>query len=147
MSEKEIVLFEVADIHCALDIEKIQEVIKLQDATTVYGVSEEVYGVINLRGNIVSIIDVKKVFGFEKTEVASDSRVIILLEDGEQIGVLVDSVDGAEIINSESLQPLPANMSTDYSKYFSQILQKDSSVICLLNSEVLLSEGLESVED
>src|ERR1700735_2682115 len=82
--------FFVRDALCALDATGVQEVIRLGPVTRVRDAPQEVPGIVNLRGKIVTIIDLGLRLGFPKAVPGIESRVFIMEDQGEFIGLLVD---------------------------------------------------------
>src|SRR5450755_2210178 len=91
--------FFVGNSLCALDASGVQEVIRVESVTPVRHAPDEVTGVINLRGKIVTLLDLGMILGFGKSVIARESRVFIIEDRGEFLGVLVDSV--SEVIEVE----------------------------------------------
>ncbi|MEI9974038.1 MAG: chemotaxis protein CheW [Ignavibacteriota bacterium] len=85
--------FFVRDALCALDAAGIQEVIRLGPLTPVRHASPDVAGILNLRGKIVTILDLGLRLGFPKVVPSGDSRIFIIEDRNEFVGLLVDRVD------------------------------------------------------
>jgi len=132
--------FFVRDALCALDAAGIQEVIRLGPLTPVRHAPEAVAGIMNLRGKIVTILDLGMRLGFEKAAPNAESRIFIMEDGSEFIGLLVDRVD--EVVETEMmrLQPPPANISTTQARFFKGICRAEDRVITLLDSTSVLSE-------
>ena len=88
---------------CALDATEVQEVIRLGPVTPVRYAPEAVVGIVNLRGKIVTIVDLGLRLGLPKAVAGSDSRIFIMEDRGEFIGLLVDQVDEVVEIERERL--------------------------------------------
>src|ERR1700729_1853297 len=84
--------FFVRDALCALDAAGVQEVIRVDSVTRVRHAPDEVAGVMNLRGKIVTLLDLGMILGFGKSVVTRESRVFIIEDRNEFLGVLVDRV-------------------------------------------------------
>ena len=95
---------------CALDASVVQEVIRPGSVTPVRHAPAEVLGVINLRGRIVTLLDTGLILGFDKSVAGPDSRIFIVEDRNEFVGLLVDRV--AEVIETEPDcgEPLPVNI-------------------------------------
>ncbi len=92
--------FFVRESLCALDAAGIQEVIRVGALTPVRHAPDEVAGIVNLRGKIVTILDLGLRLGFARIVPGGDSRVFIIEDGGEFIGLLVDRVD--EVVEVDS---------------------------------------------
>src|SRR5579862_2871601 len=85
--------FFVRDALCALDAAGVQEVIRLGPITPVRYAPEEVLGIVNLRGKIITIVDLGLRLGFARAVSGADSRIFIIEDHHEFLGLLVDRVD------------------------------------------------------
>jgi purine-binding chemotaxis protein CheW len=133
--------FFVGNALCALDAAGVQEVIRVESVTLVRHAPEEVTGVINLRGKIVTLLDLGMILGFGKTVVTRESRVFIIEDRAEFLGVLVDRV--GEVIEVEPGQEhsLPVNIPAAQARFFQGICRTGSQVIALLNPREVLNES------
>lgn len=135
---KEVILFNISDILCGLNIHDVLEIKKVVDITTVYGAPDVVRGVINLRGQIVTVLDVRKRFNLQSLESSSDERVIIVPVGGEQVGLLVDSVDDVIQINDDDELPVPPNMNPEIARYFATVFQWGDRIVSLVALDELV---------
>lgn len=133
--------FFVRDTLCALDATGVQEVIRLGPVTLVRYAPEEVLGIVNLRGKIVTIIDLGLRLGFPKAAAGRDSRIFIIEDRNEFIGLLVDRVDEVLEVESGHWQPAPANVNRGQAKYFKGVCRAAGRVITLLDAGQILAEG------
>jgi purine-binding chemotaxis protein CheW len=134
--------FFVRNSLCALDAAGVQEVIRVQSITPVRHAPDEVAGVMNLRGKIVTLLDLGKILGFPKTAITRDSRVFIIEDRNEFLGVLVDRV--GEVIEVESGQKAspPVNIPPSQARFIQGICRHGGHVIALLNPHEILNEAL-----
>jgi purine-binding chemotaxis protein CheW len=146
----ELATFYVGDALCGMDILKVQEINKLMEMTKVPQAPEYMVGILNLRGQIVTIIDLAMKLGLGKTEVNGESRNIIINAPGEHIGLLVTSIGDVVMANPDKIEPAPANMSGIRGVFFIGVHKTEDTLIGILNiNEVLridpdnLSRGLE----
>lgn len=136
---KELTIFQVADISCGLDISDVQEINKHIDITKAYGAPDYVRGIINLRGEIVTVIDLRQKFGIETEEINENMRVVIVESQGENIGLLVDRIDDIVIADPKLIEPPPSNVSGVTGEFFTGILKTENSLITILDIHNLLS--------
>ena len=136
-SRIELVIFRVNDLVCALKSIEVQEIIKQQDTTPVHNAADYVTGVINLRGNIVTVIDLHTKFGL-KHEIGSTMRTVIATSEGEAIGLLVDDVDDILKADINAIESPPANLNGMDGVYFSGIFKMDDKLVAIINLEELL---------
>jgi purine-binding chemotaxis protein CheW len=132
--------FFVRDALCALDATGVQEVIRLGPVTPVRYAPEEVLGIVNLRGKIVTIVDLGLRLGLTKAVAGSESRIFIIEDRGEFIGLLVDRVDEVVEIEQSAWQPPPANVNWGQSQFFKGVCRDRRRVITLLDAAQILGE-------
>jgi len=92
MKAGQFVVFTIRDKLCALSIEEVKEIIRLQRITNVPGIKEYIPGMINLRGNIIPVVDLHKRYQMPDTSFTKKTRMIIVQNEGEDIGLIVDEV-------------------------------------------------------
>jgi purine-binding chemotaxis protein CheW len=132
--------FFVREALCALDASCVQEVIRVESVTRVRHAPAEVAGVMNLRGKIVTLLDLGMILGSGKTEPTRESRVFIIENRNEFIGVLVDRVGEVFEVEGGATEPLPVNMPAAQARFFKGVCRTGGHVISLLNPEEVLSE-------
>jgi purine-binding chemotaxis protein CheW len=130
--------FFVRDALCALDAAGIQEVIRLGPVTPVRYAPEEVIGIFNLRGKIVTIVDLGLRLGFPKAVASADSRIFIIEDQDEFIGLLVDRVDEVVEVEHDSWQPPPANVNWGQARFFRGVCRARGRVVTLLDAGQIL---------
>ena len=133
--------FFVRDSLCAIDAAGVQEVIRLSSVTPVRHASEEVTGVINLRGKIVTLLDIGMILGLGKAPATRDSRVFIVEDRTEFLGLLVDRVGEVFEVDPSREEPLPANIPAARARFFRGVYRADGHIIALLNPITLLAES------
>jgi len=136
----ELTIFQVADISCGLDIADVQEINKHIDITKAYGAPDYVRGIINLRGEIVTVIDLRQKFGIEMEEINENMRIVIVESQGENIGLLVDRIDDIVIADPNLIEPPPSNVSGVTGEYFTGVLKTENSLITILDIHNLLAQ-------
>lgn len=94
----------------AVSEEFATEVFLLKEITPVPGVPAFIMGVVNLRGRIVSVVDLRKFFGLKERGLTELNKVIMLKNETMEFGIVADSVLGARLLNRGDLCPPPANL-------------------------------------
>lgn len=90
--------FRVDNERYGVDVMRVKEVLRFSDITPVPGADRSILGILNLRGNVVTVIDTRTLFNLSRAESDDSTRVIVVeLNEHEVIGLVVDSVD--EVIN------------------------------------------------
>jgi purine-binding chemotaxis protein CheW len=134
--------FQVGDLLLGIDIRQVQEINRNLQITNVPHAPVAVKGVINLRGEVVTVIDLRTVLGLDTLEFNRTTRNVILKHAGEQIGLLVDSVAEVITCQAEDIDPLPENLGGRESACFSGVYKLPQGLLVVLNvAETLASLG------
>jgi purine-binding chemotaxis protein CheW len=133
--------FFVREALCALDAAGIQEVIRLGPLTPVRHSSPDVAGIVNLRGKIVTILDLGLRLGFSKAAPGGESRIFIIEDQNEFVGLLVDRVDEVVEVERSQCQPPPANVRTGQGRFFRGVYRAGDRAITVLDPIAILAEG------
>ncbi|AGF79542.1 chemotaxis signal transduction protein [Desulfocapsa sulfexigens DSM 10523] len=134
----ELATFLVGDALCGMDILKIQEINKLIDMTTVPQAPNYVLGILNLRGQIITSIDLSKKLGLGVTNLSDDPRNIIVNSKGEHIGLLVKKISDVVQADTDKFEPPPANMGGIQGDYFTGVYKTVDKLIGILDVEKVL---------
>lgn len=137
----ELAIFNVGDIVCALKSIEVQEIIKNQEITMVHHAPEYVKGVINLRGQIVTIISMHKKFNLDIPPGSknTDAQIVIVKMGEESVGLLVDSVDDILLANTDHIEEPPSNLRGVNGDYFTGIYKKQDALVAILNIQEILA--------
>jgi len=135
----ELATFYVGDALCGMDILKVQEINKLMEMTKVPQAPEYVTGILNLRGQIVTIVDLGKKLGLGKTDYGDDPRNIIVNAPSEHIGLLVRKISDVVMANPDRIESAPANMNGIQGSFFTGVYKTEDKLIGILNVERVLS--------
>lgn len=134
--------FQVGDLLLGIDIRQVQEINRNLQITPVPHAPTAVCGVINLRGEVVTVIDLRTVLGLDKLECTRGTRNVILKHANEQIGLVVDSVAEVITCQADEIDPLPENLGGRESVCFSGVYKLPHGLLVVLNvAETLASLG------
>jgi len=133
--------FFVGDALCALDASVVQEVIRVESVTAVRHAPEEVVGVMNLRGKIVTLLDPRIILALGKSVITRESRVFILEDRNEFLGVLVDRAGEVVEVEPGQGESLPVNIPASQARFFQQVCRAGGHVIAVLNPREVLNES------
>ena len=133
--------FFVGDALCALDASAVQEVIRVESVTPVRHAPEEVMGVMNLRGKIVTLLDPRIILGLGKSSITRESRVFIIEDRNEFLGVLVDRAGEVVEVEPGEGESLPVNIPAAQARFFQQVCRAGGHVIAVLNPREVLNES------
>jgi purine-binding chemotaxis protein CheW len=133
--------FFVRDALCALDAAGIQEVIRLGPLTPVRHSPSDVAGILNLRGKIVTILDLGLRLGFPQAVPGPESRIFIMEDRNEFVGLLVDRVDEVVEVSREEWQAPPANVRGLQGRFFQGVCRAGGRAITVLDPGAILAEA------
>ncbi len=134
----ELSTFLVGDALCGMDILKIQEINKLIDMTSVPQAPSYVLGILNLRGQIITSIDLSQKLGLGVTDLSLDPRNIIVNSNGEHIGLLVKRISDVVQANTDKFEPSPSNMGGIQGEFFTGVYKTEDKLIGILDVEKVL---------
>lgn len=103
-AEKQLVVFTLGSESYAVDISMVREIIQPQIITRVPGTPPAVEGVINLRGSVIPVVDLRKRFQLEHIERTKTTRIVVVGCKGHNVGVIVDSVAEVLRIKVDSIE-------------------------------------------
>jgi purine-binding chemotaxis protein CheW len=139
--EEQLVVFDLAAETYGVDIGAVREIIRMQDITKVPGAPEFVEGIINLRGNVIPVLDLRKRFGLDFGTRDKDNRILVVDIGGQDIGVVVDAVTEVLRITADSVEPPSSVITTADSVYLLGIVKLEGRLVILLDLEKVLSES------
>ncbi len=134
------VTFRLDEEKYGISVMAVQEVLKVTEITQVPGAPEFVLGIINLRGNVVTVIDARTRFGLEYREPDDGSRIVIMEVDDKEVGVFVDSVAEVVYMRASEIEPAPAVGNDEGSQFIQGVNSTGSELLILVELDKLLSE-------
>lgn len=139
--ERQLVVFDLADEAYGVDINVVEGIIRMQAITKVPRTLDFVEGVINLRGEVIPVVDMRKRFGLRVTEETKDSRIVTVDMGGRKVGMIVDAVTEVLRITADSIEPPSSVITTTDSAYLLGIAKVEERLIILLDLEQVFSDG------
>ncbi len=139
--EIQLISFRLRDEEFGVDIGSVKEISKGRDVTHIPEAPSFIQGVINLRGQIVAVIDLAKQFGLSPQEKRPETVKIIVTEVGDQtVGLLVDDVPKVVKINTKNVEPAPGFIQSEIRKdYIKGVGKLEDRIIILLDMEKVLA--------
>jgi len=123
-----------------INVMQVQEVLRHTEIAPVPGAPSYVLGIINLRGNVVTVIDTRQRFGLLPAPVTDQTRIVIIEADRQVIGILVDSVAEVVYLRQSDIETAP-NVGTDESAKFIQgVSNKNDELLILVDLEKMMTE-------
>jgi purine-binding chemotaxis protein CheW len=137
----QIISFFIGDEYYGLEIKYIQEIIIPPKITKVPNTPPFLKGIINLRGNIIPVIDVKEFLGLpKKVENATSSRIIVTTINGDIAGLIIDAVHQVMKISKENIEPSLYTLEEKKAEYITGIVKEKSGILILINFEKLIQD-------
>ena len=134
----QVVAFKLRDEEYGVSILNVQEIRNLTDITRVPFAADFIKGVINLRGSVLPVIDLKQRLGLEQTPYTESTRIVTVMVDDLQVGMLVDAVTEVFTIKSKPVDPKKAVNGKEIARFLSGIGNMDGRLIIMLNLEEIV---------
>ncbi|WP_434511551.1 chemotaxis protein CheW [Desulfitobacterium sp. AusDCA] len=128
------IIFTLGEQEYGIDISNTQKILRIPQITNMPNLPAFIEGVINLRGKIIPVIDLKKKFGLAQTQRGIDNRLLILDFEGTKIGIIVDDVSEVVSINEQVIEKLCTELVTLGGNSIEGIAKIDERLILLLNA-------------
>lgn len=142
VEQLQLVTFEVASEEFAVDILAVQEINRMMDLTRVPQSPADVEGVINLRGRIIPVLDLRKRFGFPTGERTAENRIIVVDVHGKVIGFIVDRVHEVLRISGDIVEPAPAMVCSISADFIAGVGKLPDRLLILLDLNRLFGTEL-----
>lgn len=124
-----------------INVMQVQEVLREIEVAPVPGAPHYVLGIINLRGNVVSVIDGRARFGLPAVESTQLTRIIVIEAQQQIIGILVDSVAEVVDVEADEVETAPNVGSNDASRYIDGVVNRDDRLLIVVDLNKLLTEA------
>lgn len=134
------VTFRLDNESYGINVMQVQEVLRHTEIAPVPGAPAYVLGIINLRGNVVTVIDTRQRFGLTPAPITDNTRIVIIEADKQVVGILVDSVAEVVYLRQSEIETAP-NVGTDESAKFIQgVCNKNNELLILVDLEKMMTE-------
>lgn len=134
----QVVAFKLRDEEYGVNIFQVQEINDMSDITRVPFAASFIKGVINQRGSVMPVIDLKKRLGIEETPYTKSTRIVTVIVGDLQVGMLVDSVTEVLTIRSKLVDPKKTVSDKAMEKFLSGIGNIDGRLVTMLNLEEIV---------
>ena len=132
--------FYIDDLLLGVDIRQVREINRQVEATHVPHAPKMVHGVINLRGEVATVIDLRTVLGFPVIEPTRSTRTMIVQEGGESIGLVVDRISDILTLSKDEISLPPANVDGVDGRFFNGVHALETEIAVILSIEEVLNE-------
>ena|SRR5690554_4241964 len=134
-----LIVFQLKDKEYAIPVNQVASIEKVDHITRVPGVTDYVKGVINLRGVVTPIIDLRLRFAIEEQAYNDSTRVIIVALNGMEVGLIVDTANDVIDICPDSIEPQPEVVGVVGADYISGVVKVEHRLLILLDLEKVLN--------
>jgi purine-binding chemotaxis protein CheW len=146
----QLVTFKLGNEEFGVDILKVQEINKMMNITKIPNAPVFIEGVINLRGKIIPIVDLRKRLGFKDQAYDKSTRIVVVELDGLVLGFIVDSVSEVLRIPDSTIEPPPSMVAGIESDYIEGVGKLDDRLLILLELKKVFSspekKDIENIE-
>ncbi len=140
-AERQIVAFSLGTEVYGVDIASVREIIPIQKIVPVPRAPDFIEGIINLRGRVIPVLDLRKHFGFSQPVTGSEQRIILVEDDQESIGVVVDSVSSVMQIPLDAIEPPAQVIVGPDIEYIEGIAKIGSDLVVLVDLTKIISDA------
>jgi purine-binding chemotaxis protein CheW len=141
-TEEHVVIFRLSDEYYALDIQTVQEIVRMQTITSIPGSDFWVEGITNLRGRVVPVIDLRKRCGVDAGEYTAETRIVVVSSATGMVGLIVDAVSEVMRIPGDQVEQPSAIVSVPENTYLRGIAKLDDRLVSLMDLDgVLPADG------
>ncbi|GIW13815.1 MAG: chemotaxis protein CheW [Tepidiforma sp.] len=137
-SEEHVVIFKLADEYYALDIQTVQEIVRMQTITSIPGADFWVEGITNLRGRVVPVIDLRKRCGVPAGEYTPETRIVVVSSSTGMVGLIVDAVSEVMRIPGDQVEPPSAIVAGPENGYLRGVAKLEDRLVSLVDLEGVL---------
>jgi purine-binding chemotaxis protein CheW len=127
------VVFTLRDQTFGIEIQNVVEVQKIDQVSDVFHTPDFVVGVVNIRGDIVTLLDIGLFFGMPKTEWDEDKKMVIVQHESMDAGFLAEEMKGVERIKEEEIESPPPTVAGISSEWIEGIIQQDGKPLIILD--------------
>ncbi len=136
----QLVTFRLQDETYGINVMQVQEVLRVSEIAPVPGAPSYVLGIINLRGNVVTVIDTRSRFGLPPTEIDDSSRIVIIESEKQVVGILVDSVAEVVELRASEIDMAPSVGNEESARYIQGVASRNDDLLIVVDLNKLLTE-------
>ncbi|WP_026906140.1 chemotaxis protein CheW [Paucisalibacillus globulus] len=138
-TEKKVIVFQLKDEEFAVSVQQIGSIERIQTITRVPNTAKFVKGVINLRGIVTPIIDLRSRLGIEETDYNESTRIIIVYLDDMEVGLIVDAANDVIDISTDIIEPAPEVIGVVNQDYIEGVAKLEKRLLILLDLRRILT--------
>ena len=134
------VTFKLDNETYGINVMQVQEVLRYTEIAPVPGAPAYVLGIINLRGNVVTVIDTRQRFGLYNADITDNSRIVIIEADRQVVGILVDSVAEVVYLRQSEIETAPNVGNDESAKFIQGVCNKNGELLILVELDKMMRE-------
>ncbi|EJM08672.1 MULTISPECIES: chemotaxis protein CheW [Pseudomonas] len=134
------VTFKLDNETYGINVMRVQEVLRYTEIAPVPGAPSYVLGIINLRGNVVTVIDTRQRFGLMNAEISDNTRIVIIEADKQVVGIMVDSVAEVVYLRQSEIETAPNVGNEESAKFIQGVCNKNNELLILVELDKMMSE-------
>ena len=138
-AETEFVTFRVGDALMGVSIRQVEEINRHVEVTAVPHAPDYVRGVINLRGEVVTVVDLRRILGLPPAEITKQTRTVVVHSKGEHIGLLVDRIADVVKARTDEIDSPPANVGGVEGRFFKGVHKLETELLVILDVDAALT--------
>jgi len=147
VNNKKVIVFQLKNEEYAVSVKQVSSIERMQKITRVPQTTNFIKGVINLRGVVTPIVDLRVRFGIEETAFTDSTRIIIVYLDDMEVGLIVDAANDVIDISKEAVEPPPEVVGSVNVDYVVGVVKYNDRLLILLNlQKVLTKDDLEELK-
>ncbi len=141
MAEKmQLCTFFVGDLQLGANIQHVEEINRQLDVTPAPHSPPCVRGVVNLRGDVVTVVDLRTILGLPRAEIGANTRSVVVRSRDELIGLLVDRIGDVLTVSSDQIDQPLANLNSSDARFMTGVFKLKDRLLSLLDIDAALSE-------
>jgi purine-binding chemotaxis protein CheW len=140
-STLQVVIYRLGNERYGVETSQVKEIIRVGEITSIPNAPDYVEGVINLRGQITTIINLRKRFGMEPKDVDNDTRIIVFDHNGSTVGMMVDTVTEVKYLSISDIEALPSTITArSESKFLKGVGKLPDGLLILVDLNKILED-------
>lgn len=137
-----LIIFRLSREWYGVEMTQVKEILKRSKITYLPSSPEYIVGIINLRGNILSVTDLKEIFGLPSDEPTEDTRIIAIGSGFLETGLLVDEVVDSIEVPVSKIESTPHSLPGERGKYLKGLFKWENKLVALISIERVLGKGI-----
>lgn len=134
------VTFRLENETYGINVMQVQEVLRHSEIAPVPGAPSYVLGIINLRGNVVTVIDTRLRFGLSTAETTDQTRIVIIEAENQVVGIMVDAVAEVVYLRQSEIETTPNAGNEESAKFIQGVCNKNEELLILVDLEKMMSD-------